>query len=655
MTSHDVRDVLNLPSDHSSGPRPTKKQKIAGPRPNLKGLAREVQNLGGDNPIAIVPEEAVFKKRRIANRKPAARWELRGFTNSARGDDGALILRHWRRKAEPGPNQEAGQDGETQMTDGVPDGEKQAEVIEDSAFAKFNVVVSTPQYSEDQYHANLQNDDWTKEETDYLLQLARDFDLRWPLIWDRYDYSSPPPDGEAVNGDTAVVPARKPRTMEDLKARYYEVAAKMMAVQKAVQYMTGPEYQLYEIMQNFNPAQETARKQFALNTMNRSKDEAREEESLLLEIKRILARTERFNEERRELYNRLDFQTTDSDINQFRGSAGLQSLLQNLMNVDKSKKRKSIMAPGDGVSPQNAVPGSAVSETAPNNRRESIAASVSGHRDSAAGAPATPVEPAAPPVDKKKKGAQPLEKRNLSDQEKQIYGLSHHDRLGSGPTFRYEKINKLYSHKSGQQQLRITNALAELDIPPRLAMPTALVTQQFEKLWTAVTSLVDLRKVSDRLDADIKVEEAKKAEREKVKAAKQKSAEQSAPAPSIEKDAAEKASAPAASAPKDGEAAKGNEAASGEEKAKAGEAEASTAANKGDGSAADTSPPAAEAAAADGGSGGSSEDKGREGGGERDKENERTPRPGSSSGGGHKRSASVLSTTSDKSSKRQKK
>ncbi|KAM7221301.1 hypothetical protein V8F06_003269 [Rhypophila decipiens] len=648
MTSHDVRDVLNLPSDHSAGPRPAKKQKISGPRPNLKGLAREVQSLGGDNPIAIVPEEAVFKKRRIANRKPAARWELRGFTNSARGDDGALLLRHWRRKADPDPNHDAGQDGETQMTDGVVDGDKPpAEVIEDSAFAKYNVQVSVPQYSEEQYHSNLQNNDWTKEETDYLMQLVKDFDLRWPLIWDRYDYSPRPIDGEGVNGsEMAVVPARTPRTMEDLKARYYEVAAKMMAVQKAVQYMTGPEFQLYEIMQNFNAAQETARKEFALERMNRSKDEAREEESLLLEIKRILARTERFNEERRELYNRLDFQTTDSDITQFRGSAGLQSLLQNLMNVDKSKKRKSIMAPGEGPSPQSAVPGSAVSETAPNNRRESIAASVTGHRDSTAGTPATPVEPAAPAADKKKKGAQPVEKRNLSEQEKQIYGLSHHDRLGSGPTFRYEKINKLYSHKSGQQQMRITNALAELDIPPRLAMPTALVTQQFEKLWTNVTSLVDLRKVSDRLDADIKVEEAKKAERDKKNKPAGETTEK-------EKDGteAEKGKDKAAEmGTKDGESSKDKEgeAAAGEEKAKAG----GDANQGGDGAADDRAAPPA---AADGAAGSPSKPKGGEADGDKDKEKEKekTPRPGSS--GGHKRSASVLSTISDKSSKRQKK
>src|ERR1035438_10502872 len=97
MTSHDVRDMLDLPGE--AAPRPAKKQKLSAPRPVLKGLAREVQNLGGDNPIAIVPEATVFKKRRFGARKPAAKWEQRPFTNSARGIDKATFtLRHWRRK-----------------------------------------------------------------------------------------------------------------------------------------------------------------------------------------------------------------------------------------------------------------------------------------------------------------------------------------------------------------------------------------------------------------------------------------------------------------------------------------------------------------------------------------------------------------------------
>ncbi|KAK0644480.1 hypothetical protein B0T16DRAFT_417730 [Cercophora newfieldiana] len=640
MTSHDLRDVLNLPSDQAAGPRPSKKQKTGVPRPNLKGLAREVQNLGGDNPIAIVPQVAVFKKRRYGNRKPAARWEHRAFYNSGRGDDGALQLRHWRRKEDVEPPESTPGGDVAQPVEGASEGEKKPEQPEDSAFAKYNVRVVVPQYSEDQYSSNLENSNWTKEETDYLLELTRDFDLRWPLIWDRYEFTPKPLEGEtAEDTSKAVVPASQTRTMEDLKARYYEVAAKMMAVQKPAQYMTRPEFELYEIMQNFDPAQERARKEFALNTMSRSKDEAREEESLLLEIKRILARTERFNEERRELYNRLDYPATDADISTFKGSQGLQLLLHNLMNVDKSKKRQRPIGPGDGVSPGTAVPGSAVSESAP-NRRESIAASVPGHRDSIAGTPATPVEPAS--AANKKKGAPQPERRKLTTLEEQTYGVSYHDRLGSGPTFRYEKINKLYSHKSGQQQTRITNILNELDIGSRLAMPTAAVSQQFEILWGAVVKLVDLRKTSDRLDADIKVEEAKQAEIAKVRAAKggdgsggqQKAAADGANGANSDTAAAKPSGADAGSnAEKETETTIKQEPAEGMPTSPApsrpGSRPGSRPSTRAGGG--DLAPDAAE---------GQNKDR-------------LSVRPGSS--GAHKRSASVLSTTSDKSTKRQKK
>ncbi|KAK3384185.1 hypothetical protein B0T24DRAFT_74435 [Lasiosphaeria ovina] len=654
MASHDLRDVLNLPSDHSSTPRPSKKQRTGPGRPNLKGLAREVQNLGGDNPIAIVPEAAVFKKRRVISRKPAARWELRPFTNSARGDDGALILRHWRRKTDhDAPPDAMEEDGEPGPVENAADGERQVEKTiktEDSTFAKFNVEISIPQYNDDQYRANLERSDWSKEETGYLLKLVQDYDLRWPIIWDRYDYSPQtfPVNGEAVNGDsTAVVPVKgEQRSMEALKARYYEVATVMMSVQKPAQYMTGPEFQLYETMMKFDPLQEEARKEFALNTMARSKEEAREEESLLLEMKRILARTERFKEERRELYQRLDYPSTDADINTYKTSTGLNSLLQNLMNVDKTKKRKSIMASGEGVSPGTAVPPTAVSEAGP-NRRESIAATGPSHRESISGTPVTPAEPT--PKDTKKKGAAPAERRKLSEQEEQVYGVTHHDRLGSGPTFRYEKINKLYSHKSGQQQLRITNALGELDIPARLAMPTAAVTGQFEVLWSAVTALVDLRKVSDRLDADIKVEEHKKAERDKARGITNGGGDASSRDRSVRKDGA----GPNGSAEKSDErrTEPGTAETKPETRPRSQRSQHNDLQNGNGGTAAAEPKPGSggpgEGANVDGAP---AEVKEEPGAGEREKLG---PRPSSS--GAHKRSASVLSTISDKSAKRQKK
>lgn len=555
MASIDVRDVLNIPQD-GSAPRPSKRAKQSAPRTNLKGLAREVQSLGGDNPISIVPEASVFKKRRQASRKPAARWELRRFGNSAR-EDASLILRHWCRKQDGGPDN-GNDDGSGANGDQSTDDQQQQQpppqkdqVIEDSAFAKFNVKVDVPQYNDDQYNSRLQSVGWTKEETDYLLELVRDFDLRWPLIWDRYDYKPLQADGEATGGASgAVVPLTSARSMEDLKARYYEVAAKMMAVQKPAQYMTNDEFQLYETMLKFDAVQETQRKKFAANCLTRTKEEAREEESLLLEVKRILARQERFNEERRELYNRLDYPPTSdtTDISSFKTSQGLSNLIQNIVTADKTKKRKSLMGPesagagvGAGAGTAAAAAAAAASSSAgaatsagaggaaagiTNSNGPPTSATTDGRRESAAATPAgshresisavekpTPIEA---PAKGGKKGSAQTERRKLNEHEEQVYGVSYHDRLSSGPTFRNEKVNKLFSHKSMQQQQRITNVLNELDIPSRLVMPTSAVTTQFEQLVHTVTQLVDLRKQIDKLDGEIKVEQARKTERDKA-------------------------------------------------------------------------------------------------------------------------------------------
>ncbi|KKY30252.1 putative swr1-complex protein 4 [Diaporthe ampelina] len=630
MASNDVRDVLNLPSDDIT-PRPSKKQKIAAPRHNLKGLAREVQNLGGDNPIAIVPEVSLYKKRRFANRKPAAKWELKEFRNSARADQ-SLILRHWKRKTEPGqPSDPA--DGEPSERANNENGEdnRTEDAIEDSAFAKFNVKVQIPEYNNEQYSAKLQNDDWTQEETSYLMELAKDYDLRWPVIWDRYDFVPKVRENTDMNGsDSAVVPTVKPRDMEDLKARYYEVAAKMMELQKAIQYMTQPEWDLHQTMVNFKPEQERERKKFALNSMSRSKEEAKEEESLLIEVKRIMARQERFNEERKELYQRLEYPHSDQDINAFKGSAGLTNLLGTLQNMSQAKKRKPLTGP-EGAGPAvpapgpNGQPASATSE-APPSRRESTAAPSAGVRESIGAEKPTPAG--------NKKGQPPTERRKLNEQEEQIYGVSTHERLGSGPTFRYERVNKIFSHKSGQQQQRIQNVLTELDIPVRLNMPTASVVAEYEKLVLAVTGLVDLRKMRDKLDGEIKIEEAKKNERAKARAV--------LGLDGASEDATLDKKADAGPAETKAEAVS-------EEKPPKTNGESATTAPDASADAqqtADTPVANGDGAAAAGDEASTPVVKEEEGG-----------RPGSSGGGapGNKRSASVLSTTSDKSAKRQKK
>ncbi|KAK7973021.1 SWR1-complex protein 4 [Apiospora saccharicola] len=662
MTSHDVRDMLNLPSE-GGGSRPTKKQKSSIARQNLKGLAREVQNLGGDNPIAIVPEISSFKKRRFGSRKPAARWEMRPFRNSARGDE-SLILRHWRRKTDvqqpPAPQPEQQQNGESNEDKmGTENGESKPDEMEDSSFAKFNVKVDVPQYSEDQYNSTLANSDWTKDETDYLMDAVRDYDLRWPIIWDRYDYQSK--DGDSsTDSNTAVIPTPKTRTLEDLKARYYEVAAKMMAVQRPVQYMNQAEFSLHEIMVNFKPEDETRRKKFAEAQMGRSKEEAREEESLLLEVRRILARTEKFNQERRELYNRLDYPTTETtqDLSTFKTSNGLHTLLQNLMTADKSKKRKSLMGTDGQSTPASSGPTAQPGSTPlAEQRRESIAASASGHghghsRNDSTASAATDARPEKPT----KKGAQAPERRKLTEQEELTYGVSTHDRLPSGPTFRYDRINKILTTKSNAQHARITNTLNELDVPARLTMPTKAVVDQMEHLLVNIQTLLDLKKLSDKFDAEIKLEKAKKAEKDKAAGiVPQPAATESATKGGSNGETAKENGA----TNKDGKKA-GSDAASSSKATAAkpaageganGEKEASTKADEkasAEKPADDEKAAAKEAKDANDTKHATNGVKQETGTGE-----EKEERPSSS--GGQKRSASVLSSVSDKSAKRQKK
>lgn len=485
MSSHDVRDMLDLPG--TSGQRPAKKQKVAVPKSTLKGLAREVQSLGGDNPIAIVPEVSVFKKRRLASRKPASKWEYRPFKNSARSDD--LVLRHWRRKPEV-PPAPAGEDGNAE-----PAAAPAEEPLDDSTFAKFNVQVQVPTYNDEQYRQFLQSDHWTRDETDYLMGLVRDYDLRWPVIWDRYEYVAPVP--EAENGEDAIIPIPKPRSMEDMKARYYKVAAAMMILHKPQDRMISSEFALYETMLAFNPAQETARKKFAENAFQRTREEAKEEESLLLELKRILARSEKMNEERRELYARLEAPPSSGNIGIYSSSQGLQSLLQQLMNVDKSKKRRSLVG-ADGASP--ATGGPSAMQGGFDRRDSSVRESISG-----------------PSGSTKKGGHQgPAERRQLTDEEERTYGVSHPtDRITSGPFFRYEKLSKPITLKSTAQQAKITNTLNELGLPPRLIMPTIDTGIVYEALLESVMKMLQFRSVTEKLAGEIAVAKAQKAEREK--------------------------------------------------------------------------------------------------------------------------------------------
>jgi DNA methyltransferase 1-associated protein 1 len=380
-----------------------------------------------------------------------------------------------------------GTDGET--------AEAKPEELDDSAFAKFNVQVNLPKYDDEQYESKLKIEDWTKDETDYLMDLAQDFDLRWPVIWDRYEYEPPVPQEMTGEESTAMTVEPKVRTLEDLKARYYDVAAKMMAVHRPVHNMSQAEFSLHQLMTSFNPQQERLRKHFAEMSLARSPEERREEESLLIELKRIMARSERLNEERKELYARLEAPPSTANVGIYTTSAGLSQLLNQLMAANKSKQRKSLLGP-EVASP---VAGPSGPQSATLDRRDIS------NRESISGPSGT----------NKKGGHGPAERRKLSPEEEALYGVSHYERLTGGPSFRHDKVTRQISNKSVVQQAKITNTLLELEIPLRMVMPTVEVTAQYEQLLASINTLLDIKKVADKLDNEIKFAESQKIERER--------------------------------------------------------------------------------------------------------------------------------------------
>ncbi|KAJ5673834.1 SWR1-complex protein 4 [Penicillium macrosclerotiorum] len=549
----DVRDMLDLPAEGQ--PRPTKKQKVVEKRP--EGITRELYALLGERAPPIAINENKYKGRpKWMNKLRVRPWRMSPFTNSAR-DDG-LVLNHWQRKHES--KQPVLPEGSQMEVDGMKEeGKEEAPKHQEQeyTFSKYNIKARVPRrYTDEEYNRHLKSDEWTQEETDYLMDLASEYDLRWVIIADRYDYQ---PHLDSTPDANAIVPAKQYRTMEHIKARYYYVAATMLAIEHPPSEMSEAEFELHEKMLKFDPDRERDRKELAALQLNRTADEVREEAMLLEELKRITSNEQTFITERRELYSRLEVPISVGNTTMYQSSQGLSQLLQTLLQADKSKKRRSILGPEGAVaSPAGQTPTQAT----------------------AMGRAETPSTNPPPPPRKALSQPSHSRRHELSPQQRKLA-------------------------KSNVQTQKLAGALAELEIPVRLFMPTERVCKDFEKLIQSVNLLLDARKVSEKVESEIRVLEAAKADRERKNAPE--SAAKDPDNPEVKTEAEEGGNGVLESTAADG-------------------AEASTATAEGE---------------ADQANGDDADDRAPE----------ETPAKEDST---HKRSASVLSSVSDKSSKRQR-
>jgi DNA methyltransferase 1-associated protein 1 len=401
-------------------------------------------------------------------------------------------LKHWRRKPAPAPPVEAPEDATMQDGENT---EPQIDVC--SEYAKFNIEVDLPTFTDDEYTAYLASEDWSREETDYLFQMISDYAYRWAVIWDRYDFQ---PSDKAQEGtenanseaDQALAtmpfapPPKKNRTVEDLKARFYGISAKLMKQRIPEVQMDAEQYSTYEMLSKFDPVMERNRKMLATALMNRSMDEVKEEEFLLTELQRINMAANRLDAEREELRARLDApqpnQALSAGLQAFTSSQSLQTLFQQLFQQDRSKKRASGGGTGPGrlsLSANDMVhtPGSAQAQLSAANRRQSMASQ--------------PV--AQTPV------------KHLSPHQEHRFNVSTHERLTSGVTFGADKLLKMRQAKSNVQTQKIAAALAELGVPDIVPIPTSKVGEVFESLVSKLGKLLDVRKVREKEEGECRV------------------------------------------------------------------------------------------------------------------------------------------------------
>ncbi|KAF8938501.1 swr complex subunit [Dissophora ornata] len=157
-TGNDIREIFQLkPSDQVK--RVHKAEKKPGMSSASYGISRELYGLIGNNVSTVAFNNPTYKPKLNVSKK-AVNWTWRPFVNPSRDDD--LILHHWE-KTRTDPNEEY-------------------------RFYKFNKAINLNEFTPEEYTAHLQDPGWNLEETSYLWDLCRRFDLRWVVIQDRYEW-----------------------------------------------------------------------------------------------------------------------------------------------------------------------------------------------------------------------------------------------------------------------------------------------------------------------------------------------------------------------------------------------------------------------------------------------------------------------------------
>lgn len=555
--SSDILDVLNVSEKDRVEGRELKRQRernrsnaaqLQNKRAKTASMSRELYNLIGPNlpPISLQKSKIKFKEKIRSAENIHWKWEP--FKDDARDDK--LILHHWIKESTKKKPLETGPDPTT-----IKPGDKPGDKPEDSSsklpeenllnssykFEKYNTSLNIPTFTKSFYDANLSSLDsnWDYEETKYLFDIAKAYDLRWAVIEDNYDYTPETKKGSAqpkgnekpvvdsdsikskkeVDGkkdDTHIDEAEdnesknktddvensKPsqsnpsqneygRSLEDLKERLYKVSALVLEKHDGVK-----DTALIRNLKAFDKEKEYQRRRYLEHLLERTPAEVAEEESLVIEARKLELAAKRMLTERAQLLQLLDSPQASASVQRYMTSAGLTQLYNTLMSADKYKKRKSVTP----VAPQlgsNALPHTQLLQARQledEQRKNHTKSRKKRHSNS----PAT--KSASLPYENEGLEIQQLLRSRLTQEQMDVYGISiHDDKIQPGVSLRSQKLSTF----KPTTQTKVVEGLNEMGLASRPVMPTARVCTKFDELLRMLASLVELKKQTDNLKTEI--------------------------------------------------------------------------------------------------------------------------------------------------------
>ncbi|KAI8470122.1 MAG: hypothetical protein J3K34DRAFT_521591 [Monoraphidium minutum] len=249
----DARDILGV--ERGGAPpgerKPEKKERMKRP----EGMSREAfALLSGSNPLMTTQlMEGLKKGKKDKPNRPTGKgtvvWRAQPFTNQARTD--GLQLVHWAK-------------GFKDANGRVRDAHEG-----DYPFAKYNKKCPVFRYDEEEW-ATLIHDagsNWSRPETDHLLDMVEAYDQRFIVIADRWDF-----------------PRGPPRSLEDLKERYYGVARKLLIAREG----TDAALSNHPLVKHpYNGAQDRQRKAALMSLLDRDTSQEEKDNAVLEQARQI--------------------------------------------------------------------------------------------------------------------------------------------------------------------------------------------------------------------------------------------------------------------------------------------------------------------------------------------------------------------------------